>query len=545
MANPLAVDCAVVLFFFLATLGIGLASSRNGHEKKYDELTLGGRRMPWWAVLGSIIAAETSAGAFLGTPAEGYVLRDFTYLQLAIGTVLARVIIGFLFIKPFFQSGVHSIYQFLELRFGPLTQKMASATFLFSRMLATGTRLYVAAIILVVGAQVLLQKPLSRFQEILLYFFSIFIISSFTAFYTALGGIKAVIWTDLIQALIMLFGGIFAFLFILLKLSAVYPVAEILHQLFHRPWLTTGINPSKNLFGNLFDILALDYTLWSALIGSTFTTMATHGTDQDIVQRLLTAKNYQKSRLSLILSGLADIPIGFLFLSIGLLLSFYYSAYVDPSLPANPNEVFPYFIVSQLPGGIRGLVIAAIFATATGSLSAALNALATSFCQDWLQPSFDRLADEKKKVATLRRATLLFALLTSSIGMATALYTVYSPSARILPIILGIIGFTYGPLLGVFLLGMLTNNRGSDLGNVVAMIMGFLAVLVLSGIPAFDFQVYENKRALSFLHFFPHIAYPWRIGIGSLVTFCIGLLFSNKNKKTLAQKPLHSNQDSL
>ncbi|WP_148205233.1 sodium:solute symporter [Candidatus Methylacidiphilum infernorum] len=545
MATPLAVDCAVVLFFFLVTLGIGLASSRNGHEKKYDELTLGGRRMPWWAVLGSIIAAETSAGAFLGTPAEGYVLKDFTYLQLALGTVLARVIIGFLFIKPFFQSGVHSIYQFLEIRFGPLTQKMASATFLFSRMLATGTRLYVAAIILVVGAQVLLQKPLNRFQEILLYFFSIFIISSFTAFYTALGGIKAVIWTDLIQALIMLFGGIFALLFILLKLSAVYPEAEILHQLFHRPWLTTGINPSKNLFGNLFDILALDYTLWSALIGSTFTTMATHGTDQDIVQRLLTAKNYQKSRLSLILSGLADIPIGFLFLSIGLLLSFYYSAYVDPSLPANPNEVFPYFIVSQLPGGIRGLVIAAIFATATGSLSAALNALATSFCQDWLQPSFDRLADEKKKVATLRRATLLFALLTSSIGMATALYTVYSPSARILPIILGIIGFTYGPLLGVFLLGMLTDNRGSDLGNVVAMIMGFLAVLVLSGIPAFDFQAYENKRALPFLHFFPHIAYPWRIGIGSLVTFCIGLLFSNKNKKTFAQKPLHSNQDSL
>ncbi|TFE73402.1 sodium:solute symporter [Methylacidiphilum caldifontis] len=537
MSTSLGIDGVVVVFFFLITLGIGLFSSRIGQKKKYDELTLGGRRMPWWAILGSIIAAETSAGAFLGTPAEGYVLKDFTYLQLALGTVIARIIIGFLFIKPFFQSGVHSIYQFLETRFGPFTQKMASATFLLSRMLATGTRLYVAAIILVVGAEFFLHKPLSRPQEISLYFISIFLISLFTASYTALGGIKAVIWTDLIQALIMLFGAAFALFFIFAKLSSVYSYPEIVHLFFHRPWFTTGITPSKGLLGNLLDILAIDYTLWSALIGSTFTTMATHGTDQDIVQRLLTAKNYQKSRLSLILSGLADIPIGFLFLSIGLLLSFYYSVYTDPALPTKPNEVFPYFIISQLPSGIRGMVVAAIFATATGSLSAALNALATSFCQDWLTPSFERLVDEKKKVSKLRGATLIFALLTSTIGVATALYTVYFPSTRILPIILGIIGFSYGPLLGVFLLGLLTRHRGTDRGNVLAMIVGFCVVLLLSKIPNSTSNFHEKNNSLFSLEWLPHVAYPWRIFIGSVATFSIGILFRNKTAFSQKAKP--------
>jgi SSS family transporter len=545
MSTSLWLDGLVILFFLSLIFWIGLLSSKNGQEKKYDDLTLGGRKMPWWSILGSIIAAETSAGAFLGTPAEGYVLQNYTYLQLALGTILARVIIAFFFIKPFFQLKVHSIYQFLELRFGPLTQKIASAIFLLTRVLAMGTRLYVAAIILVVGTQILFQNPLSPLQEVTLYFFSIVLISTFTAIYTTLGGIKAVIWTDLIQALVMLLGGIFAFWILVEKLSYVYPCATLFHKLIDRPWVTMGIIPSKGLLENLLVILAIDYTIWSALIGSTFTTMATHGTDQDIVQRLLTAKDYQKSRLSLILSGFADIPIGFLFLSIGLLLSFFYSMHADSALPANPNEIFPYFIITQLPSGIRGIVIAAIFATATGSLSAALNALATSFCQDWLHPPMDAIPDEKKKVSILRAATIGFTFLTSLIGIGTAIYVVYSPEARILPIILGIIGFTYGPLLGVFLLGILTRTRGSDKKNAYAMAAGFLAVLVLSG-PLFGGDPKTNAHGSLMPFPMPHIAFPWRICIGALTTFCIGLVFGEKEKiPPQSDSPLSPNGDGL
>ncbi|MFM8886947.1 MAG: sodium:solute symporter family transporter [Chthoniobacterales bacterium] len=203
MQTALIIDAIVVAIYFAVIVGIGLRAGRGSDN--LQEFTLGGHKIPWWAVLASIIAAETSAATFLGAPAEGFKTRSFAYAQLAIGTVIARFIIGFLFIAPYYRHKVQSIYEFLDLRFGPRTRNMASAIFLVTRVLGIGVRLYLGGVIIVViwrylypGAPITLGT----------YFWGILFTTVVTTIYTAIGGIKAVVWTDLIQACLMI-GAIF------------------------------------------------------------------------------------------------------------------------------------------------------------------------------------------------------------------------------------------------------------------------------------------------------------------------------------------------
>ncbi|MDD4933123.1 MAG: sodium:proline symporter [Methylacidiphilaceae bacterium] len=526
-----AIDVGVVLLYLAAVLWVGLRAGKR--PKTVEQFALGGHKMPWWAVLGSLIAAETSAAFFLGTPAEGYALGNYEYLQLALGTVLARVLVAYLFVKPYFTYRVTSIYQFLGLRFGTKTKSAASATFLLTRLLASGARLYVAAILPVLAVKLLWGSPVSSGQELLIYAISALLLTLFTTLYTVAGGIRAVIWTDLLQAGLMLSGGLLTLLLLFQRIpwGSSSPVAEAAHLLAALPWADTGINPRKNLWENLGAIFSSDYTIWAALIGSTFTTMATHGADQDLVQRLLTAKNHHRSRLSLILSGLTDVPLVFLFLTIGIFLGLLTRSAPDPRLPSQANEVFPYFILCQTPPGVRGLLLAAIFGTAMGSLSAALNALATSFCEDWAFRFLPVASDEKNRVRFLRGATILFAFLSIAIACATAFFVLHSPRARILPIVLGLFGYTYGPLLGVFLLGVLTRSRGNDFGNCVAMACGLGVVAVLSGIPQAILGFF-SPGAGARLGWLPCVSFPWRVFVGSCATFVVGLCFRAAEPRT-------------
>ncbi|WP_018290769.1 hypothetical protein [Verrucomicrobium sp. 3C] len=521
--NP-AIDFGVLLLYLAAVLWIGLRAERG--PKTVEQFALGGHRMPWWAVLGSLIAAETSAAFFLGTPAEGYALGNYEYLQLALGTVLARVLVAYLFVKPYFTYRVTSIYQFLGLRFGTKTKSAASATFLLTRLLASGARLYVAAILPVLAVKLLWGSPVSSGQELLVYAISALFLTLFTTLYTVAGGIRAVIWTDLLQAGLMLSGGLLTLFLLFQRIpwGSSSPLAEAARLLAALPWADSGINPHKNLWENLGAIFSSDYTIWAALIGSTFTTMATHGTDQDLVQRLLTAKNHHRSRLSLILSGLTDVPLVFLFLTIGIFLGLLARSAHDPRLPSQANEVFPYFILCQTPPGIRGLLLAAIFATAMGSLSAALNALATSFCEDWVFRFLPAATDEKIRVRFLRGSTVLFAFLSIAIACATAFFVLRSPRARILPIVLGLFGYSYGPLLGVFLLGVLTRSRGNDFGNCVAMACGLGVVMVFSGVPQ-SILGFFSPGGETRLNWLPCVSFPWRVFVGSCTTFLVGLCF--------------------
>jgi Na+/proline symporter len=285
----------------------------------------------------------------------------------------------------------------------------------------------------------------------------------------------------------------------------------------------------NDLWATLRAVFETEYTVWTAFFAATFVTMATHGTDQDMVQRMLTAKNPAKSRLALVASGLADLPIVFAFLSIGILLYVHYQQDPDPNLPTRNAHVFAYYILHQLPPGFRGLLIAGIFATAMGSLSTALNALATSWVRDWYEPFFAPHFKDSNSLRAARWSTVAFAGILVLIGGATAWVVISNPTSRILPIVLGVFGYTYGSLLGIFLLGALTKNRGSDTGNLIAMVAGFLAVAVLSGLPS-DLLKLIGLPPLPRPDWLPLIAFPWRITFGTLTTFLVAYFFTPKSR---------------
>src|ERR1700747_2618694 len=202
MDARLAIDSTVLLLYFVLIISIGLYMGRK--EESLKDFALGGRRIPWWAVLASIIAAETSAGTFFGTPGEGFALRNYTYLQLALGTILARILVSYIFIKPYYDYKVYSIYEYLTARFGVPTKNAASAIFMFTRVLASGTRLSVAAIALVLAYEMITGTRPGQSETLWIYIGSTTVIVILTAIYTTLGGIKAVVWTDFIQASIMM-----------------------------------------------------------------------------------------------------------------------------------------------------------------------------------------------------------------------------------------------------------------------------------------------------------------------------------------------------
>jgi SSS family solute:Na+ symporter len=523
MDARLAIDCGVLVLYFVIIIGIGLFMGRK--ERDLADFALGARQIPWWAVFASIIAAETSAGTFFGTPGEGFALRNYTYIQLAFGTILARILVSYIFIKPYYDHKVYSIYEYLTVRFGVATKNAASAVFMFTRVLASGARLYVAAIALVLAYEMIRGSTPGQTETLLIYIGATVAIVILTAIYTTLGGIKAVVWTDFIQASIMIGSALTALALLYFAIPDGYHKIVELHGGFHfSDFITTGLDPAKSGWDRIKGMFAIEYTIFAGLIGSTFMTMSTHGTDQDMVQRMLTAPDVRRSRRSLVLSGLADIPIALTFLSIGLLLWVYYQVHPDPSLPKSPNDTFCHFILYQMPVGLRGLLLAGIFATAMGSLSTAINALATSFTRDWYEHYINRTSTPEQSLRAVRWATVWFSVLMIVVASTTSYLVIVHPNVRIIPIVLGIYGYTYGSVLGIFLAGMMTKTRGNCRGNISAMIIGFIVVAILSGLPnklagLFGGELYSQPAWL------PVMEFPWWICFGTIVTFCVAILF--------------------
>lgn len=524
MNQSYLIDGLVLLAYFAAIIGVGL--SQRSKSGSVEGFSLGDRQIAWWAVLASILAAEISAATFLGAPGEGFAKRNWTYAQLAIGTVLARIFVGFVFIPIYYRHGVVSIYEFLGTRFGPLTRRLASATFLLTRVLAMGTRLYVSAIIVVLAVAMFRGgKEVTPDEKFWLYAGAVVFVTLLTAVYTTVGGIRAVIWTDFIQVGVLVASLAFTIPFLLGKIDGGW--AAIAAQIKPPVFFDTVPPLDGETTGAwLTRMFSMEYTIYAAFIGSTFVTMATHGIDQDTVQRMLTAKNRKQSAFATILSGVVDLPIVSAFILIGLLLSIYYSTNAPADLPKEGREVFPYFILHEMKPGLRGLVAAGILATAMGSLSTALNALATSFARDFAFPYMEKSGipvDQKRQVAVLRWSTVLFSFFIVVVGVGTAHFMAKNPTERIIPLVLGILGFTFGSLLGLFLIGLLTKRRGSDLGNALAVFAGIVAVLWASGVPHKFFPIPELLPKFT-------LAFPWRITLGTLVTFGVAALFSTPQR---------------
>ncbi len=541
-------DIVVLLAYFGIILAIGL--SQRSKSDSVEGFALGDRQTPWWAVLASILAAEISAATFLGAPESGYKERSWVYAQFAIGTILARIIVSFLFIPVFYRHGVVSLYEYLGTRFGPRSRSWASMTFLVTRALAMGARLYVSAIILVLAWEIGVGRPVGPWEKFWIFSGAVVLVTVMTAIYTTVGGIRAVIWTDFIQVGVLIAALGFSVWYLIAKLPGGW---DALGAHIKEPYFFDFAKPKQPDFTTwdwIKNILTSEYTIWAAFIGSTFVTMATHGIDQDTVQRMLTAKNRRESAKATILSGIVDLPVVGCFILVGILVSAYYKT-SGALLPQGivPREAFPYFILTEMPAGVRGLVVAGIMATAMGSLSTALNAMGTSFARDFILPRREArgVVSDEERVSVMKWSTVLFSFFVVVVGIATAAYMAFNDQAAIIPLVLGILGFTFGSLLALFLLAIFTKTRGNDTGNIIAMICGFIVVVFFSNAAlqkAVGFS-YEHLKLIpllmpnGFITSFPTVeelpnlvlAFPWRVTLGTLVTFCVAACFRTSKHK--------------
>lgn len=425
-------------------------------------------------MLCSIVGTEISALTFVGVPAAAFAAKglDYTYLQLALGAILARLVVSQWFVKAFYEHKVVSIYEFLLIRFGPLTRNLAALVFLLTRVLMSGVRLYAGAILV----QMALGIPVTP---------AILLVTALGLAYTVAGGIQAVIWTEVLQVCVM-FGG------------ALTAVAVLLYA-------QPGWSPPGDIkVVNLSLDPAATYTLWAALIGWTFQNMAVFGTDYDMVQRMLTAENRQKSRLAVVGSALADVPIAALFLFIGTLLYTYYQANPDPTL-VDAKYVFPHFILTRMPPGAAGLVVAGVLSVLLSTFESALTALAGSFVVDVYRPYLARNRSEAHYVKITRLSTIAFGAALAAVAIGTSGIT------EILTFGLEIGTYTYGALLGVFLVGLFT-RRGSDTSCVISVPLSIASVLLV-------------KLTTS-------LGFTWFVLIGTVTGFLVGL--TGKSRVTTA-----------
>lgn len=468
-----SLDLAIVCVYMAATVAFGLWIGRN--QRDLSDYLLGGRNLPWWAVLGSIVATETSTVTFLSVPGLAFAQGgDLRFLQLAFGYVVGRIVVTVLLLPSYFQGQLYTAYEVLHRRFGGTTKSAASVLFLVTRNLADGLRLYLTAIVLekVVG----ISLPVC-----------IVALGVATIVYTFLGGMKSVVWNDCIQLVVYLGGAVLAGVIILTRLPG---GAEQIAAF--------AVEQGKLRLFDLSVDVTERYTLWSGLLGGAFLTLATHGTDQMMVQRYLCARSQRDARRALILSGFVVLLQFALFLLLGVALAAWYARH-PPSTPfASNDEVFPTFIVQGLPVGLAGIILAAVFAAAMSTLSSSLNSSSAAAVNDLYRPLLSEEPGAGHLLWVSRLLTVAFGVVQIGIGIAGR-----NLAQSVVDSVLAIAGFTTGIILGVFFLGVL-NRRVTQPAALIGLVGGTaLMVAVLFGTP---------------------LAWPWFTIVGSLSTVLFGLL---------------------
>jgi SSS family solute:Na+ symporter len=461
-------DLAIVIAYLLGVTALGLRFRRNQHTA--TDYFLGGRSAPWWALALSIVATETSTLTIIGVPAIAY-SGNLTFLQLVFGYIVGRVLISLVLLPGYFRGDFLTAYAVIEKRFGPRLRSVAALTFLVTRTLAEGVR--ISAIALVVSAALGTSERLA-----------VFIVIALTVLYTFEGGMKAVIWTDVAQFSLYLAGSIVTLFF-----------------LFHRiPGGWREVTQAAAAAGNklqVFDFswnLATKYTFWSGIIGGAFLTMATHGTDQTIVQRLLAARSQKDSSRALIASGFIVLFQFTVFLLIGILL-YVFSQHV-PLLVAGErtDRILPIFLVREMPRGLAGLLLAAIIAVAMSNASGALNSLAASSVLDF---SILRRGSASRDPAKLLKFSRWITLVW---GTALILFGLVK-WGPVLEAGLTVASLPFGSLLGLFLLGTF-DSRANSAGSLAGMFAGMASVLLVF-------------RCTT-------VAFTWFVLIGACITFAVG-----------------------
>jgi SSS family solute:Na+ symporter len=471
-----ALDLAVIVAYLAGVTLFGLRFRRR--QETLKNYFLAGKALPWWAISLSIVSAETSTLTVISIPGMAYE-KDFGFLQLVIGYLIGRVVVSFLLIPQYFRGELVTAYQLMERRFGQRLRALTAGMFLATRAGAEGVRVFAVAIVVRVALAGLL-AGLSDFQRDAC---AIAIVTGLTLIYTFEGGMTAVIWTDVVQQTIYVAGTLAGFF-------------TILH-LVPGGWATVhavaGGAGKFRVFDTTFNFTTT-YTLWSGVIGGVFLTTATHGADQLIVQRLLSARNQRQSQAALLVSGVAVLLQFSLFLVIGAMLFVFYRLSPPPAAFTRTDTIFPIFIVSRMPHIVSGLLISAILAAAMSNLSAALNALSSTTIVDFYM-RFHPDSTEKRRVQLSRIAVAGWAVVLFALALLAR------NGGKVLEAGLSIASVAYGALLGVFLLGVLTRTA-SERGAMAGMLCGF----------AFNLYLWLCTG----------VAFTWYVVLGSGVTFLVG-----------------------
>lgn len=460
------VDFLIIALYLAGITLFGLRFRKK--QRSLRDYFLAGREIPWWAIALSIVAAETSTLTIISIPGLAYD-TNLAFLQVVMGYVVGRIIISVVLLPHYFRGDLYTAYELIERRFGRGLRSLTAGLFLLTRAAAEGVRVYAVSIVVSIA--------LGTGQIA-----SIAIITALTLIYTFEGGLAAVIWTDVVQTGIYVGGTLIG-------------LVTITHLV---PGGWSAIHSAASSAGKLqvFDFRPdfwLPYTFWAGVIGGSIFTTASHGTDQLIVQRLLAARGRKQSVAALLSSGAAILFQFALFLILGVML---WAFYHQPSrVFGRPDRIYPTFIVTRMPHGISGLLIAAILAAAMSNLSAALNSLSSSAIMDFYARLRPR-SDEARKMRLSRLATVVWALVLFGLAVI-ALHR----AGRVVEVGLQIASVAYGALLGAFLLGTLT-RRANQSGAMLGMCCGF----------GIELYLWLGTR----------VPWTWWVMIGTAVTFSIG-----------------------
>ena len=503
--NP--VDLVIVIVYLAAMPIIGVLVGRR--QKSANDYFVGERSMPWWAVTLSVVATETSTLTVISTP--GLVFGSaFLFLEVAFGYILGRLVAAFVLLPRYFKGNYVSAYEFLGRRFGRGLQGTASVTFVVTRLLAEGLRLFAGAIPI--------KAILDHYGIHTAYWHIVVLLTALTLIYAFVGGIKSVIWVDVIQWSLYILGAIGAVIFLSTKLPD--------------GWTSIASGQGRfQLTDFASNIITSPYAFIGAVVGGAFLSMASHGADQLIVGRLLSTKSLRDGQRALIGSSIVVFIQFALFLVVGAMLWVYTGGKTGATATAvaagkmSGDDVFSNFIVNDLPVGLAGLLIAGILASTMGALASALNALSTSTIADLYQRFTKRTVEDSKLLRHGRMWTLIWAVV---FAIFASLFT--NSKDPVIQQGLGIVGYTYGALLGSFFLGLVVKKaRQSDAVVAFACSVVGMAFLIL-------FVKFDKTTTAVHLQFgaatktLVPLATYWYTFVGVLISMIVGGLLALRHR---------------
>jgi solute:Na+ symporter, SSS family len=477
-------DYAVLVGCLVVLVGIGLYFTRAQHDTV--DFFLARRSVPWWAACLSFLATEISAVTIISVPATAY-RENWEYFQFFIGSSLAKFAVAFFFIPAFYRHDVTTIYEFLAIRFGRASQVTGSIFFFITRLAGSGVRLMAATL----AVSILLGWPLVP---------TLAIFTLVSIAYIALGGVTAVVWTNVFQALVFLGAGAATVWFVLSQvdggLGTVLAVAGEAGRLNVINW---GPAPGAPDFWHR--ILTDPNIVWVAVLNGLVGSMAAFGTDHDLMQRLLSVDTRRASQRTLSLTPLGTLATLAIYLTLGASLYTFYQQH--PNLPVpRPDDILPHFVRQVMPDVLRGLMLSAIV---LASIDSPLGSLSASFVTDIYRPLLVKGRSERHYLRVSRVAVVVFGIVLGALAYGFSFFD------RILWLAFKIAGVTFGSLLGVFLLGLLTRRRIADRANVAAMIVMAVVNLVL--------LVLSETNVLTF-------AWSWLVILGTAGTMLLAVTLS-------------------